>query len=149
MFEQLETRTLLSTTLIAGVLTLTETNGNDVVVVGKDASGKLSVTENGVTSSFLWSAVNKVVANLLAGADKLTTDAAVNKTMEVHGGAGKDSVVTGSGNDAIWGDDDDDLLDGAGGNDDTHGGLGVDTADYSNRTMNLNISLDDLNNDGG
>src|SRR5438477_11610098 len=115
MFEQLETRTLLSTTLTAGVLTLTETNGNDVVVVGKDASGKLSVTENGATSTFLWSAVNKVVANLLAGADKLTTDAAVNKTMEVHAGAGNDSVTTGSANDVIWGDDGDALPDAAGG----------------------------------
>ncbi len=49
----------------------------------------------------------------------------------------------------LFGDNGDDLLDGRGGNDDTHGGAGVDTSDYSDRTANLNISLDDVNNDGG
>lgn len=149
MFELLEGRTLMSASLASGVLTLTETNNADVVVVGKNAAGQLFVTENNVTSNFTWNAVTKVVANLLAGADKFTAQSAVNKPMEVHGGDGNDSITTGSGNDSIFGDNDNDLLDGAGGDDDTHGGAGIDTADYSNRTNDLNISLDDAANDGG
>jgi Ca2+-binding RTX toxin-like protein len=149
MFELLETRTLMSASLANGTLTLTETNNADTIVVGKNAAGQLFVTENNVTSNFTWNAVSKVVANLLAGADKFTAQSAVNKPMEVHGGDGNDTIVTGSGNDSLFGDNDNDLLDGAGGDDDTHGGAGIDTADFSNRTNNLNISLDDVANDGG
>src|SRR4051812_31495587 len=149
MFELLEGRTLMSASLVSGVLTLTETNNADTIVVGKNAAGQLFVTENNVTTNFTWNAVSKVVANLLAGADKLTAQSAVNKPMEIHGGDGNDSITSGSGNDALFGDNDNDLLDGAGGNDDTNGGNGIDTADYSNRSNDLNISLDDVNNDGG
>src|SRR4051812_28953506 len=122
MFELLEGRTMMSASLANGTLTLNETNNADTIVVGKNAAGQLFVTENGVTSNFAWAAVTKVVANLMAGADKLTAQSAVDKQMEVHGGAGNDTFTTGSGNDKLFGDDGDDLLDGAGGNDDTHGG---------------------------
>jgi Ca2+-binding RTX toxin-like protein len=149
MFESLETRTLMSASLNNGVLTITETNGADTVVVGKNPQGKFFVTENGIPSLFLWNAVNKVVVNLLAGADNFSAQPVVDKPLEIHGGDGNDTEKGGSGNDMLFGDNGDDLLDGRGGNDDTHGGAGVDTADYSDRTANLNISLDDVNNDGG
>jgi Ca2+-binding RTX toxin-like protein len=149
MFESLETRSMMSATLAAGVVTITGTGLNDVITVNKDAAGRLSVNDNGTVHNFAWAAVNKVVANLLAGADRLTVDAAVNKPVEARGGAGNDSLRTGSGNDSLFGDDNDDLLDGRGGNDDTRGGNGIDTADYSDRTVNLIVSLDDVANDGG
>jgi Ca2+-binding RTX toxin-like protein len=63
----------------------------------------------------------------------------------------------GNGNDKITGNGGANVLNGAGGNDSLDGGLGkdvlvggagVDTADYSTRTVALNVSLDNVANDG-
>lgn len=61
---------------------------------------------------------------------------------DLFGAFGNDLLDGGPGPTVFWGittDPDSDLLD---------GGAGTDTADYSARTDNLNISLDDVRNDG-
>jgi Ca2+-binding RTX toxin-like protein len=70
------------------------------------------------------------------------------------GGAGDDSLLGDLGNDRLEGGDGGDLLNGGGafpgadGNDILIGGAGVDTADYRYRIADLNLSIDDIANDG-
>src|SRR5438105_3607424 len=136
MFESLETRTMMSASLSNGVLTITETNGADTVVVGKNPQGKFFVTENGIPSLFLWNAVNKVVVNLLAGADNFSAQPAVNKPLEVHGGdvikglGGDDWLDGGVGGVAVYSQNTgNDRLEGGDGNDVLH------ASDYGNCSL--------------
>lgn len=66
----------------------------------------------------------------------------------VRGAGGNDWVYGGEGNDLVVGGADDDWLDGKEGADTIQGGTGIDTVDYSARTVNLVIRLDNLPNDG-
>jgi hypothetical protein len=66
----------------------------------------------------------------------------------MYGGPGNDTVVGGSGADFVCGEDNDDQLDGGMGADMLIGGNGNDTADYSTRTANLTIRMDQASNDG-
>jgi Ca2+-binding RTX toxin-like protein len=66
----------------------------------------------------------------------------------LYGYLGNDSIFGGAGNDSISGEAGNDFLDGGTGADDISGGDGIDTVSYASRTANLNISLDDLANDG-
>jgi Ca2+-binding RTX toxin-like protein len=75
----------------------------------------------------------------------------------IEGGEGNDSLLGyfdnddlrgGPGNDWMIGEDGNDILDGGTGADDMSGNAGIDTADYSARTENLKISLDNTANDG-
>lgn len=61
---------------------------------------------------------------------------------------GDDILRGGNGNDWLVGEAHNDLLDGGLGADNMEGWGGIDTVDYSSRTVNLKISLDDVNNDG-
>jgi Ca2+-binding RTX toxin-like protein len=148
-FETLERRSLFSVSLSAGVLTVTGTNLNDTITVSKNAAGQVSVNNDGTVNNFAWASVNQIVVNALAGNDAVTSYNSMTKNMVVHGGDGNDSIYGGGGNDTIYGDNGNDIIDGRNGNDDEHGGAGIDTADYSNRTNDLTISLDDVANDGG
>jgi Ca2+-binding RTX toxin-like protein len=53
-----------------------------------------------------------------------------------------------AGNDTILGLDGDDLIDGEGGADDMLGGAGRDTVDYRDRTNGVNVSINNVANDG-
>jgi Ca2+-binding RTX toxin-like protein len=64
------------------------------------------------------------------------------------GGPGNDSIYGLGGPDYIDGGEGDDYIDGGTGADDIHGGPGNDTVDYSGRTADLNVSADDIANDG-
>lgn len=86
--------------------------------------------------------------------DTLTGNGSAN-TLRGNGGAdvlrglgGNDSLHGGTGNDTLEGGDGNDLLDGAEDGDEFRGGTGLDTADFSYRTDALQISLDDVRNDG-
>src|SRR5262249_54416132 len=60
-----------------------------------------------------------------------------------------DTLTGGNGNDQIFGDDGNDRLDGRAGKDTLDGGAnGFDTADYSYRSVPVNVSLDGAQNDG-
>jgi Ca2+-binding RTX toxin-like protein len=77
--------------------------------------------------------------------------AALALPVTVYGGAGNDTLQGGAGDDALYGGDGDDTFltaaapDGA---DLYDGGEGFDTLDYSKRTAALDISLNDLGDDG-
>jgi Ca2+-binding RTX toxin-like protein len=66
----------------------------------------------------------------------------------IIGLSGDDTIRGGSGNDMMDGGDDADILDGGLGDDDFVGGTGLDTADYSNRSENLTIDVNDAADDG-
>jgi Ca2+-binding RTX toxin-like protein len=62
----------------------------------------------------------------------------------VYGGDDNDTLRGGAGDDRLRGQHGDDTLDGGTGADRLDGGVGVNTADYSARTENLNLFLNDL-----
>lgn len=73
------------------------------------------------------------------------------------GGGGDDLLAGGGGNDCLQGQNGNDTMQGGGGNDSLDGGAGadvyeggrgIDLADYSSRRANLNLSLDNVANDG-
>ncbi|RZJ46077.1 MAG: hypothetical protein EON86_00040 [Brevundimonas sp.] len=59
----------------------------------------------------------------------------------VTGGTGNDTLIGGAGDDTLNGGDGDDLLRGGAGRDVHNGGTGIDTADYSDATSGLQVSL--------
>ena len=137
MIENLEHRTLFAATAFVsgGNLLITGTNANDAIHVNQGGAF-LKVTLNGVTKTFLKTAVNQITANLLAGDDKFTMDGSVYKRATVYAGLGNDFVSTGSGNDSFFGQDGNDTLlandgwdylNGGNGNDSLNGGYEDDT----------------------
>ena len=66
----------------------------------------------------------------------------------LSGGAGNDLLGGGAGNNSLFGGDGNDVLKAGLGNDLYDGGAGLDLADYSDRTKNVSITLDDVANDG-
>ena len=66
----------------------------------------------------------------------------------LSGGAGNDLLSGGADNNSMFGGDGNDVLKAGLGNDVYDGGAGVDLADYSDRTKNVSITLDDVANDG-
>ena len=67
---------------------------------------------------------------------------------QLDGGYGNDAIVGGDGNDLLLGSAGNDTLRGDAGADIFQGGSGNDTADYSARSDKLNITLDNVANDG-
>ena len=65
-----------------------------------------------------------------------------------RGGSGADTLNGSDGPNALYGGPGDDRLDGKGGADVFDGEAGRDTADYSARTASLNVTLDDVADDG-
>lgn len=83
-----------------------------------------------------------------SGDDSLTGDSGDNV---LRGGAGDDTLVGGTGDDTMYGDEGDDTFDeaaAASGADVMYGGAGTDVADYSARTNDLDISIDNIADDG-
>jgi uncharacterized delta-60 repeat protein len=67
---------------------------------------------------------------------------------QLEGGNGNDLMHGGAGNDKMFGQAGNDTMDGGLGADLFQGSGGIDLADYSARTDNLTISLDNVANDG-
>jgi Ca2+-binding RTX toxin-like protein len=67
---------------------------------------------------------------------------------QVNGGAGNDYLTGAAGSDTLNGGAGSDRLDGNGGADQLNGGDGTDTVDYRSRSAPLNLSLDNIANDG-
>jgi Ca2+-binding RTX toxin-like protein len=90
--------------------------------------------------------------DVFSGAGNAVTGAAFATAVTVYGGAGNDTLRGGNGDDTLNGGDGDDVFTtGAAatdGNDTLVGGAGTDTADYSARTLAVNLSLDATANDG-
>jgi Ca2+-binding RTX toxin-like protein len=170
MLESLERRRLLSAVLDDGVLLIGGTNGDDQIGLRIDAIDNVEsvqVNLNGDSSIFRLADVSRVVINANAGHDLVflgkhpdsVTAEVVRYDLPtlVLGGRGQDSINGGSGNDTLDGGTGvnvidgrlgDDLLRAGGDTDDIRGGAGTDTVDYSDRTEDLNITLDDVAGDG-
>lgn len=141
--ESLERRQLLSVALVGNVLTVTGTEGNDVVLIkliSGDAS-RLKVVDNGVASVFNVADIDHVVVNARGGDDRVTVsqvNGAVDTPMDISGGAGNDTLLGGEGADTLRGNGGNDLID-AHGSADVHiaGGIGDDTliANAGNDTL--------------
>lgn len=65
----------------------------------------------------------------------------------LHAGSGNDRLTGSTADEQLYGNAGDDTLNGGTGDDALYGGEGSDTADYSSRTADLNLSLDDLGPD--
>ncbi len=168
MLESLEHRRLLSAVLEDGVLNVGGTNGDDEIVLSWARGDRIIVNINGEEFSFQQREIDRVVVNANAGDDRVVLgpdpDMAVDLFVRydlptlVLGGRGQDSIYGGQGNDTLDGGTGVNELDGRGGDDllrawnpDTdvfYGGAGTDTIDYTGRTENLNITLDDVADDG-
>ncbi len=154
--ENLETRRMLASITASvnssHVLNIAGTSGNDTIIVNKLSNGKVSVS--GVSTQFspgtTTGKFNKIFINAGNGNDFIQINNNVPYTSStISGSNGNDTLTGGVGADSIDGDNDNDTLSGGGGGADLlRGDGGLDTANYSDRTDNLNISLDGVANDG-
>src|SRR4051794_6941099 len=103
-----------------------------------------SSTVSTVTASV--GAGNDTASNQLPGATAIFDGAAGGDILT--GNALDDELTGGDGGDSLNGVGGDDTFDGGPGGDDVNGGAGTDDIDYSARTGGLNISLDNVGNDG-
>ena len=149
MFEQLETRRMMSVSLSGSTLYIYGTAGNDNISLFKDSVGNLFVNDNGATSVFPDVAVTSIWSYLYAGDDAISSSDAINKQFVAYGYDGNDTLRGGGGNDYLYGDGGNDIVEGRLGGDLLSGGLGTDTADYSAASVPLTITLDSLWNDNG
>src|SRR6266513_2510773 len=171
MIESLEQRRLLAVSLSGnGTLTITGTSGADTVIVKKKIETDIQPNgdilmlphlivrlNNKQVSDKPASKITLIVCNLLEGNDSFTGVANSGTKNIVNGGPGNDTLTGGSGNDSLDGGDGDDSLSGlagddalgsAAGSDTMVGGVGIDAADFHIRKTALNITLDDVANDG-
>lgn len=151
MMQTLESRRMFAATATLNSntheLRIQGTSSADTIELFKSGSD-LKVVLNGSTKTFTYSKVQTVFATLAGGNDKFKMNDNVVKAAYISGEGGKDTLIGGGQNDYLTGGSDDDKLDGGKGDDNLHGDSGKDTADYSNRTYNLNITLDNNANDG-
>jgi Ca2+-binding RTX toxin-like protein len=128
VLEVLERRRLLAANLADGVLTVTGTDADDVIVLSHDGT-TLSVDDNGVVSMFALADVASVRMLGLAGNDMLQVmDDSGTFFAPIHsdGGAGDDFIDGAAGDDVLVGGEGNDYLFGYGGHDHLDGGAGAD-----------------------
>ena len=149
--ETLNDRTLPSTaSLTGGVLTITGTNLNDVIVV-KTVNNTISIVGTPITvgattkTSVPKGDVTSIVVNSLAGNDNVNL-AAVTVPATIDGGAGNDKLTGGQAADSILGGIGNDIIFGVAGNDTIDGGDGNDvlTGDAGNDSIIGGIGNDTL-----
>ncbi|WP_428938249.1 fibronectin type III domain-containing protein [Fontivita pretiosa] len=129
--DSLERRTLLSSTLINGTLTLTS------VVLGEeyfvDATGgtvRVDIMGENLHFTYPTGSVRRLVINSRAGGDnnhpgdKITVTSAVTFPTTITGSIGDDTIFAGSGNTSISGGDGADYIVGGSGTDTIYGGNG-------------------------
>jgi Ca2+-binding RTX toxin-like protein len=152
MFESLEDRRLLSASIVGTQLQITGGSGNDVIRVSQQDAATIRVEENGVVSLFADSSVNTILVNANDGNDTVTlvstTTLPLTEAATLNGGAGNDVLTGGGGADTLNGGAGNDTLTADTGNDVFDGGTGTDTVNYTTRTLALNITLDNVANDG-
>src|SRR5437763_6999889 len=129
--ENLESRQLLSASLVSGVLTVKGTSNEDSVVVSLKSGDAthLEVNVNGTVNDFDISSVTKVVVYGGDGNDLIKVDnqfGNVLRTMIFKGGDGNDLLIGGVKFDELLGGLGDDELRGMGGSDLLEGDDGLD-----------------------
>jgi Ca2+-binding RTX toxin-like protein len=131
VLEQLEGRTLLSTTLNSGLLTIVGTPGDDAITI-KCLPGGLKLMEvwdNGVRRVYSRAVVNSIKILGKPGNDRIEIDDSLyslKKPAYIDGGAGNDTLIGASGADVIYGNDGNDLIVAQAGADRVWGGAGND-----------------------
>jgi len=113
--EPLEVRALMSASLLNGNLTITGTELADTIAVNQANATQIAVVIGADTQLFLAADVQKLTINALGGEDSVTIN--VNRTSDVHGGAGNDTMNGGDGDDTFDGDQGSDVISGGVGND--------------------------------
>ena len=129
-----------------GKLTVTGTSGNDQITFADSESEGTTLTVNGA-EFFVSGDVKSILVNAGSGND-LVNGQNEDLPLTLSGGDGNDTLLGGDGNDLLQGGAGNDLLNGGAGADTFSGGSGTDTADFSDRTDNLTITLDNIANDG-
>src|SRR6266496_2097360 len=135
MFEALEQRRMFAVTATfiqgQGLLSVFGDAADNLIVVSRDAAGKIlinngAVTIKGGTATVANTALIQVFSG--SGNDTITlseTNGAL-PAANLFGGAGNDTLTGGSGADLIFGQSGNDVLLGKGGNDQLFGGDGND-----------------------
>jgi len=126
--EALEHRAVPAADLVAGVLNITGTDGNDRIAV-RAVDANLEVRINRETFTFVSADVATINIDALAGDDRIRVDSKVLQPTTIHGGADDDVIYGGGGDDTIHGDDGDDRIYGGDGQDDLSGDAGDDRLD--------------------
>jgi hypothetical protein len=143
LLETLETRQMLSVSVVRDTLVVNGTGGNDVISISVDAvtKGMLRVNVNGLLNAVETSGIRRVNISGLEGNDQILVDQSrgvIRIPVNVAGGSGNDSITGGSGedllqggrgNDLVRGSDGHDVLEGHAGNDTLYGASGVDRLD--------------------
>ena len=129
--EALESRQLLTASLLHGVRRVNGTTGDDVITVGIDPANvaKIVVNDGVKNSRFTKTAVTSVLIVTGDGADKVTIGAGLKQQITIKSGEGNDTVQGGSGREIIFAAGDDDVISGGGGSDQIFGGDGNDQID--------------------
>jgi Ca2+-binding RTX toxin-like protein len=110
-------------------------------------AARIRVVAAGLDAKFTASSVKAVTVSAGTAADYVDTSG-VNKPTVLNGGAGNDYLYSGPAADALNGGDGDDFLNGGLGSDFLSGGAGQDWASYASRAAAVNLSLDNVANDG-
>src|SRR5258706_8234267 len=147
MFESLEIRVVLSATFdpTTGLLKVTGTPLADTIRLTQSGA-VLTLSDNGVNSTFDATKVKQIAVYGLAGNDTIAlrgpngNDVSIRGYLE--GGDGNDTLTGGLAGDQLMGGAGNDLLDGNRGADGIIGGAGVDTVSYVSRTVDLRVSID-------
>lgn len=130
--DQLESRRMFAASLSNGVLTLTGTAGNDSFYVNAAPGGKMAVYEGSKTTSFNYTSVKKIVANMGKGNDSCYIGLTSTIPCVIDGGEGNDHLTGGYGNDSITAGAGMDSINGSSGNDTIVGGADNDTLSAGN-----------------
>jgi Ca2+-binding RTX toxin-like protein len=110
---------------VTKVLTVNATEAADVLNVTVDGD-ELVMNLNGLEERQNLADFTTIYVSLKGGDDKMTTNAAVTRSMSVVGDSGNDSIMTGSGNDSILGGAGKNYMYGMNGNDRLRGSSGYD-----------------------
>ena len=124
------------------------TRMNPVKVSLDDVANDGQVGENDDVKSSVEKVFGGSAADVLTGsaADNVLAGGGAGDT--IAGGPGDDILNGNAGTDAMFGGDNNDTLQGGAGADAMGGGPGVDKADYSDALTGIDVTLDDVANDG-
>lgn len=140
---------LYSFTLTDGVLRLYTDNVSEYLSVTLENDNVKATLLAGTTqvAQQQWSnsSVKQMLINLFDGDDRLKITPKLKQPVLATGGNGNDTLTTGGGKDSISGGAGNDVLDGGANSDTMLGNGGNDTVDYSSRTGNLVIDLENRN----
>ena len=107
-FEPLESRRLMSVSLVSGTLTVENWQTTNNLSVSQSGS-TLTVNDNGAVSSFSTSGVSQIWLKGWYGNDQLSADGVTINT-RIDGNYGNDQITGGQGNDTIFGGPGNDII---------------------------------------